>query len=102
MNYIKERSKGKGTLLFTSDTERAPSQEWYTITCCHGNEVFYVQRGSGKDRGWCLMCGAPTCGSDPCSSALNGCVPFEKKLERYERANRLKLELGYVIGGLNG
>jgi len=102
MNYIKERSKGKGTLLFTTDTERAPSDEWFTITCPHHNGIFIVKPGSGVERGWCHMCNAPTCGATACSTALNGCIPFERKLERYERLNRYKPELGYVIGSLNG
>jgi hypothetical protein len=100
--YIKERSTGKGTLLFTTDTDRAPNEEWFTVTCCHCNGIFIVRPGSGKKRDWCFMCGASTCGNAPCNPALNGCTPFEKKLEAYERVNRFKSELGYVIGSING
>jgi hypothetical protein len=101
MNYIQERSKGKGHGVFTPEDSDRVAEE-YSITCCHCNHVFFIQRRSGKERGWCRMCSAPTCGDTRCDSALNGCVPFEQKLERYERLNRDKLERGYIIGSING
>lgn len=101
MNYIKERSVGKGSLIF-SPYDSDKTEEQHTITCCHCNHSFYVRPRSGKERGWCFMCGASTCGDTRCNAALNGCAPFEKKLEAYERVNRFKMELGYVIGSING
>ena len=101
MNYIKERSKGKGVLLFSPhDSDKDQGQ--HTITCCHCNHVFIIQPGSGKERGWCFMCGASTCGDRRCSPALNGCAPFEKKLEAYERRTALPLEGAWDIakGGI--
>ena len=100
-NYIKERSKGKGSLVFLpNDSDKVVEQ--HTVTCCHCNHVFYVRPGSGKERGWCFMCNAPTCGDQRCNAALNGCTPFEKKLEAYEWRNRFKAQLGTVLGSING
>lgn len=92
MNYIKERSKGKGTLLFTTDTDLVPSQEWHTITCCHCNRVFVVIPGSGAIRGYCPSCDASTCGNPRCQwnpTAVRGCTPYEKKIEAMENRHRL-------------
>lgn len=100
-HYIKERSKGKGLLIFTPhDSDKVVEQ--HTVTCCHCNHIFYVRPGSGKERGWCFMCNASTCGDRRCDAALNGCAPFEKKLEAYERRNVFKAQLGRVIGTING
>ena len=103
MNYIKERSKGKGEGAFTSEVSSKADYGEFSITCCHCNHVFFFQRGSGKEREWCSNCAQVSCGDTRCSQALNGCVAFEKKLERYERVNRYKAELGgVIIGSLNG
>ena len=100
VNYIKERSNRTGLLIYSPhDSDKVTEQQ--TITCCHCNHVFYVRPGSGKERGWCFMCGAATCGDRRCNAALNGCAPFEKKLEAYERRNRFKAQLGGAVGTLN-
>ena len=96
MNYVKERSVGKGSLIFSpSDSDK--DTEHHTITCCHCNHSFVVVPGSGKERGWCFMCGASTCGEARCNAALNGCAPFEKKLEAYESRTRLHNQLDGLI-----
>ena len=56
-----------------------------TIQCCHCQAHYIVQPGSGKRRGWCTMCSAPTCGKPACAP----CVPFEKKLDAFERREKL-------------
>ena len=91
MNYVKERSSGKGSLIF-SPYDSGQEEEWHSITCCHCNHSFIVIPGAGKERGWCFMCGASTCGARPCNPALNGCGPFEKKLETYERLTRVPMD----------
>lgn len=50
------------------------------LTCCHCKKVWEVVRGSGRVRGWCGPCGAPTC-SFAC--AVN-CIPFEQRLTNIE------------------
>jgi hypothetical protein len=83
-NYIKELSRGKGTLLVTSvDGET----EQHTITCCHCNAIFVIKVGSGTERGYCFMCNAPTCGKRRCSEE---CVPFMKRIEETENRARLR------------
>ena len=59
-----------------------------TITCCHCNDVFFVEakQDASELGGFCRMCMAPTCAS---CAAKGGCDPFEKKLEAQERAGRL-------------
>lgn len=81
MNYVKMRSKGKGSLIFTpNDSDRVTVT--HTITCCHSNHVFYV--GPGRpDPMYCKMCDAYNCGQGRC--ARWPCVPFERKLEARER-----------------
>lgn len=68
--------------------------EYDTITCCHCNRIELIQPGSGTKRGWCFMCARPECGRPECSSATQGCVPFERKLERYERRMQLRERMG--------
>ena len=52
-----------------------------TLTCKHCGYTWIPIKGSGKTRGWCGSCGGVTCGSHKC----NTCVPFEKKLDMYEK-----------------
>lgn len=59
-----------------------------TFTCIHCNTVVVVPvKVSASDMGgFCTMCMKPVCG--PCAD-LGKCIPFEKKLEAIERADRL-------------
>ena len=52
-----------------------------TKQCVHCGGHFLSVRGSGKIRGWCLSCVGITCGGAECRQ----CIPFEKKLELYEK-----------------
>lgn len=56
-----------------------------SLQCRHCGGHFLVVPGSGKRRGWCLMCSGPTCGKEGCVQ----CMPFEKRLEAFERRERL-------------
>jgi len=56
-----------------------------TFQCCHCGGHFMIEKGSGRQRGWCIMCGAATCGHPSC----NNCIPFIKKIEEQETKNRL-------------
>lgn len=47
-----------------------------TLACPHCSGHFTMVRGSGRKRGYCLSCGAVTCGSPECDV----CVPVEEKL----------------------
>lgn len=51
-----------------------------TFTCCHCGGVEVERKGSGTKRGFCLLCGAKTCGSPACDS----CIPIERQLENLE------------------
>lgn len=52
-----------------------------TKQCPHCQMHFVSVKGSGKIRGFCTKCMAVTCGKIAC----NICVPFEKKLEEFEK-----------------
>jgi hypothetical protein len=52
-----------------------------TLQCPHCQAHFQVVPGSGRRRGFCMRCNAPHCGAKECFT----CVPFEKKLELYEK-----------------
>lgn len=58
-----------------------------TLACCHCGNNFLVRRGSGKRRGFCMECGSATCGRKECDV----CVPFEKRLEAYEKGKIKRL-----------
>ena len=52
-----------------------------TLQCCHCNKHFIVEKGSGNRRGFCMHCMGPTCGDYLCDT----CIPFEKKLDLFEK-----------------
>jgi len=72
--------------------EAGEVQEFDTFTCPHCNGVCIIRPGSGKQRGYCNMCGGPTCGRPNCME----CVPFLKKLERHERRFELRKAMDRV------
>ncbi len=58
-----------------------------TKQCCHCGGHFLSVKGSGKLRGYCPKCDAITCGDIKCCP----CMPFEKKLDLYEKGELLTL-----------
>ena len=82
---------GRVTLLHAggyaiATTPEGAFEEHDTFTCPHCNSVQIVRPGSGTKRGYCQLCDAPTCGKKNCVE----CVPFLKKIERYERREELR------------
>jgi hypothetical protein len=71
--------KAGGALIITNAD--GSTIEHDTATCCHCNGVWVVKPGSGTVRGWCTMCNDRHCGSEKCMT----CVPFEKKLDMFEK-----------------
>lgn len=58
-----------------------------TFTCCHCNGIKAVP-APGEPMGYCQRCHAREC--VPCATRLEGrCTPFEKRLEAYERRQRM-------------
>lgn len=76
-----------GYSIITDPGLARPVEQDY-LQCGHCNAHYPVQPGSGKTRGFCLMCYRPTCGKPACDP----CVPFERKLELMERPNGLSIE----------
>lgn len=58
-----------------------------TMQCCHCGKHFVSVKGSGTLRGFCRCCMQITCGDSKCDS----CIPFEQKIEEYEKGKRLIL-----------
>lgn len=57
------------------------------LQCCHCNAQFVVVKGFEKNHGYCMRCGAHKCAREECQT----CVPFEQRLESYEKGNRASL-----------
>ena len=55
-----------------------------TLKCPHCQAIFEVVRGSGRRRGFCMNCMAPTCGDKKCCE----CLPWEKRFEEFESGKR--------------
>ena len=71
-----------------SETERD------TLQCRHCQYTWFVDPGSGKQRGWCTMCNGPTCGSQECSER---CLPFERMQELIERSRGFAEAVGLSV-----
>lgn len=59
-----------------------------TLCCPHCNAHFFITKGSGRIRGFCLSCMNVTCGGPSCSK---GCTPFLKRLEEFEKGRTTSL-----------
>ena len=62
------------------------------LQCVHCQYTWFVEPGSGKERGWCTGCDGPTCGGKECQV----CVPFMKRIEEWERAEQFMVAVGLV------
>lgn len=62
----------------------------HTLQCVHCGAHFLSIRGSGKKRGWCMLCNGVTCSRKKC---LLDCVPFEKQLEISEGKKHPSLQV---------
>lgn len=64
-----------------------------TFTCCHCCAPVHVKTGVKPDDmgSWCTMCGKMHCAKEACFV----CVPFEKKMEQMEAADRVWRSRGY-------
>lgn len=58
-----------------------------TLCCVHCNRHWVPVKGSGTVRGFCIKCMGPICGSHSCDN----CMPFEKKLDLYEKGKLASL-----------
>lgn len=78
-NPLKFPVKISGVLI-TTPHDGGPEIHEPTVSCCHCGRTWVSKPGSGRKRGWCLLCGAITCGKDECMA----CVPYEARLENIE------------------
>lgn len=77
---------GDGYLIITGP---AGVIEADTVQCGHCQKHYTVKPGSGKRRGFCTLCSRATCGAAACLP----CKPWEKRLEEFERRERLMAAL---------
>lgn len=73
------QSKGYAVIVDPS----APTREIDTITCFHCQRVVFLKVPGSDVGGFCRCCMKAICG--PCADQ-GQCLPFEKKLEQYEKA----------------
>jgi hypothetical protein len=74
------------------DRPDGPPLEYDTLMCVHCNLHWYVEPGSGKQRGFCTLCNGPHCGGRNCWR----CIPLEKKVEEGLARMRLAAAMGLV------
>lgn len=63
-------------------------REGQTLTCAHCGRVWEVQPGSGRPRGWCWKCHAPTCGAPGCTICLpraQQIITVEQRLDLWRK-----------------
>ena len=73
-----------------STPDSAVVTERDSVRCNHCEYHFWVQPGSGKTRGFCMICMKPTCGAEACLP----CVPFEEKMIREAQRHQLFQSMG--------
>lgn len=57
-----------------------------TLRCVHCSAHWVPIKGSGKRRGYCMVCKGVTCGSIKCDI----CIPLEARLEGWESHKSLR------------
>lgn len=62
------------------------------LRCCHCGVFWYVLPGSGRQRGFCMKCGAPTCGAGACRD----CNPWRKRLDDQNKDAVLRQRLAEI------
>lgn len=79
MSACAPRHSKNGTLISTpyGDDKVVQSD---TAKCCHCGRVWQWVPGSGRKRGFCMRCGAMTCGNHACDT----CIPEEQQLANLE------------------
>jgi len=73
-------SREDGTSVFTDRETGKPLAVFRTLMCRHCGAHFHVIPGSGRQRGWCMSCGGPTCGKVECDP----CVYYLQKIDNLE------------------
>lgn len=92
LHYPREGQTAGYTTLAGPD---AGMTEGVTLQCAHCGMHWQAQPGSGRQRGWCFKCAAPSCGKRVCESE---CVPQEKWLEIWEGSRKLDAALERIRG----
>ncbi len=67
-----------------------------TIQCVHCGKHWVPVKGSGRRRGFCMMCNGPVCGDKAC---IETCLSWQKKLD-IEENPRLATQVSVRNPGL--
>ena len=86
MTLLRLNPRASGEFQVVSLETGRVLQEGQTLSCCHCQRTWAVRPGSGRQRGWCLRCNAPTCGGPACLT----CLPWERQMEIMERRAGLR------------
>lgn len=76
--------KASGYIIM--DDGNGPVETAATMQCVHCGNHFISVKGSGTVRGLCLKCYGVICGP-----ACSECIPFERKLDDYEKGKLVVL-----------
>ena len=82
MNIIQNRHGREHGLETVTDRSGKIISERVSTQCPHCGAHFFMQVGSGIQRGWCWLCNRVTCGSEQCSKQ---CRVWEQQMEEIER-----------------
>jgi hypothetical protein len=77
---------GSGYLLNDNRAAGGVKEEQDVGICPHCQKVIRLQQwqvAGTNQRGWCMRCMAPCCGTGPCAEEFMraGCLPFVKKID---------------------
>ncbi len=79
------RSKKESGALIINGSHVGSTQQ-----CVHCGNHERIVPGSGKKRGYCLLCTGFLCGKELC---MKNCIPFEARLEYTEALSQNRLDL---------
>ena len=86
------RANKNASYSITTAPEGPPVETDY-LQCVHCEMHYPVRPGSGRTRGFCMMCYKPTCGATQCDP----CIPFEKRMEIWEAKGTITFPVERMI-----
>lgn len=86
----------QGYMIWNDPSLPGGIKEADSAQCAHCNRHFIVPPKAAPSEcgGWCRMCYQPVCNRTECNAE---CIPFEKKLDAYERSVRFAGQAGLVL-----
>lgn len=91
----KVRNTDHGLVQMIDPDKDKPVLEVKTLQCCHCGGHWVPQPGSGRVRGWCMLCSGPICGPG-CAK----CVPTDLYLTNIEKGR--PADFRPIVGRIEG